>query len=292
MAFTVSDIQSFTRILASHPEWRAEVRRAVLTDDLLALPAIMRDLGQAQRELTTAQARTEKRLEELAAAEARTDARLAELAAAQARTEKHLEELAAAEARTDARLAELAAAQARTEACVAELAQAQKRSEALLATLNRRQDEMLGDILEARYARRAFSYFGRWLRRIRVALPGELASVMEQTLESRLSPDELHDLLQIDLLISGRPRAAEMGSDGEIWLAIEVSAVVDQGDVTRARQRAALLGKAGYRAIAAVAGQSLTEGAAALLQGTPTVQILDGRSQGWEEAFAALGHHN
>jgi chromosome segregation ATPase len=137
MAFTVSDIHSFTRILASRPEWRAEVRRAVLTDDLLALPAIVRDLGQAQRELTAAQARTEKRLEELVAA--------------QTRTEKRLEELAAAEARTDARLAELAAAQARTEACVAELAQAHKRSEALLATLSRRQDETLGDILEGRF---------------------------------------------------------------------------------------------------------------------------------------------
>ena len=48
MAFTVNDLQDLTRLLLERPEWRSEVRRIVLTDELLALP---RELAEAIRQL-------------------------------------------------------------------------------------------------------------------------------------------------------------------------------------------------------------------------------------------------
>jgi hypothetical protein len=69
---------------------------------------------------------------------------------------------------------------------------------------------------------------------------------------------------------------------------VEVSAVVDKEDVERADRRAALLRKAGLRAIPAVAGESMTQGATKLLQDLPVVMILDGRSEGWSQALAAI----
>jgi len=39
MPFTVEDFQDLIRLLAQHPEWQAELRLHVLSDELLELPA-------------------------------------------------------------------------------------------------------------------------------------------------------------------------------------------------------------------------------------------------------------
>jgi predicted nuclease with TOPRIM domain len=118
MPFTVRDFPSLIRALERAPEWKAELRRLLLTEEVLGLPELMRQLAARVEELAAAQARTAARVEELAAAQARTEARVEELAAAQARTEERVgrleeavERLAAAQARTEERVEELAAAQ-------------------------------------------------------------------------------------------------------------------------------------------------------------------------------------
>ncbi len=59
MSFTVDDFQDLLRLLDQHPDWRTELRRHVLTEELLSLPAIVRELAEAQR-------RTEQRVGDLA----------------------------------------------------------------------------------------------------------------------------------------------------------------------------------------------------------------------------------
>src|SRR5207249_1426717 len=44
MAFTVREFRDMVRLMEEHPEWRAEMRRLVLSDELLALPDEMRQL--------------------------------------------------------------------------------------------------------------------------------------------------------------------------------------------------------------------------------------------------------
>jgi hypothetical protein len=41
MAFTVQEFHDLVALLTQHPEWRAEIRRLVLTEELLALPPIV-----------------------------------------------------------------------------------------------------------------------------------------------------------------------------------------------------------------------------------------------------------
>ena len=72
MAFSVEDFQDLVRLLEERPEWRAELRRLVLTDELLGLPALVRELVDAQR-------RTEGALGELAAAQRETAGHVSEL---------------------------------------------------------------------------------------------------------------------------------------------------------------------------------------------------------------------
>jgi len=59
MAFTVAEFRDLVRILEEQPQWRAELRRVLLTDELLELPQVVgemaetqRAMGQQQRSLT------------------------------------------------------------------------------------------------------------------------------------------------------------------------------------------------------------------------------------------------
>ncbi len=246
MAFTINDLQDLTRLLATRPEWLSEVRRLVLTEELLSLPDIVRSLAQAQQ-------RTEQRLEELARAQQRTEQRLEELAQAQQRTEQRLEELA----------------------------QAQQRTEETVRRLVNQMAEVRGEMFEMKFRDKAHAYFGRWLRRIRVVPFIEL----EEQLENKLTDDEIAELSLTDILVRGRPR--RMPEADEVWLAVEVSAVVDKNDVYRAQQRAALLRRAGLRAVPVAVGARIIPEARSLAESLQVALMRNGVEEGWERSYQA-----
>lgn len=250
MAFSVQDFRDLLRLLDEHPEWKAELRRAVLADDMLELPRIVRELAEAQR-------RTEERLEALTARVDALTARVEELAEAQKRTEARLDSLAA-------RVEELAEAQKRTEARVEELAEAQRRTEATVRGLVNDVAELKGDSLERRFRENAPAYVGLRYRRARVLSKQELMDALADAEdEGRLNAREIarvhRAIRDADAVVRARD------AQGEVWLVVEVSQVVDQGEVRRARERAEALGALGVRTVPAVAGTRFTEGAESLL---------------------------
>ncbi|MFN3704540.1 MAG: hypothetical protein ACK4WM_00875 [Thermoflexales bacterium] len=253
MAFTINDLQDLTRLLATHPEWLSEVRRLVLTEELLALPDIVRSLAEAQR-------RTEQRLNELAEAQRRTEQRLNELAEAQRRTEQRLDRL---------------------ETIVAELVEAQRRTEETVRRLVNQMAEVRGELLENRFRTKAHAYFGRWLRRVRVVPFIEI----EEQLANSLSDAEVAELSLTDILVRGRPRIAPEAD--EVWLAVEVSSVVDAGDVYRAKRRATLLQSAGFRAVPVAAGIRVAPEARALAEELNVALLRNGMDEGWEKGYRA-----
>jgi len=233
---------------------------AQLTDRMDRVEAALERLAQAQ-------ARTEERVGRLEAAVER-------LAQAQARTEQRVEELAQAQARTEQRVEELAQAQARTEREIHALAAAQRESEKHLADLR-------GWRLEQDYRVKAYAYFGFLLRRVRVVPLQEI----EEELERHLSDREIVDLAPLDLLIKGRPR--RQPDVPEVWLAVEVSMVVDKHDVERAQRRAAALRRAGFLTIPTAAGKDVTEEAKDAARHDHVLLVQDGRHLFWEEALQA-----
>jgi hypothetical protein len=138
MPFTVEEFRDLVRILEEHPEWRAELRRLVLTDELLTLPELVRDLVEAQR-------RTEQRVTHL-------EDRIAALVEAQLRTEQHIAALTEAQWRTERRLATLTNDVADIKGVVLEL-RYQYRAHAYFAPLIRRtrvlSPEEIDTLLEA-----------------------------------------------------------------------------------------------------------------------------------------------
>lgn len=173
------------------------------------------------------------------------------------------------------------------EESVAALVEAQQRTEIQLAGLAASHQRLVdkfagveGHTLEQAYREKAVAYFGRLLQRPQVVSLNSLWDV----LEAQLTSDQLDEALLLDLVVRGRPRLGEDRED--VWLAVEVSVVVDMGDVTRARRRAELLRRAGYRAIPVVAGKSATLEAEAEAQDQSVVMLKDGRSSLWDEALA------
>ena len=71
MPFTVEEFRDLVRMLEERPEWRSELRRLVLTEELLALPAQLAEL----------RLHTEQRFQDLAVAQRRTEERIAAVSA-------------------------------------------------------------------------------------------------------------------------------------------------------------------------------------------------------------------
>jgi hypothetical protein len=266
MPFSVEDFHDLVRLLEARPEWRPELRRLVLSDELLALP----------EQLTQFRSETEQRFRELLEAQRRTDIRLGELAEAQGRTETRLAELADAQGRTETRLGDLAEAQQRTEARLAALADIVGSIALDVARLAVDPADMKGDILEMRYRRRAHSYFGRLIRRTHVLTAQELADLVDDAAErGRLTEAERDDVLLCDIVVRGRLIG---DTRSEVYLLVEVSWGVGPDDVRRAVRRAGILEKLGTPVRPVVAGKTLTAEAAEAAREHRVWQVLDGQA--------------
>jgi DNA-binding transcriptional MerR regulator len=245
--FTIDDVRDLLRLLDQHPEWRSELRRHVLTDELLELPALMRQLGERVDRLAQTQERT---AEQLSALTARVDA------------------LAEAQARTEARLGELAAAQARTEARLETLADR-------VQGLADRVGGLKGEALELRYARRAGAYFSPLARRLQVLDHARLADRLDDAVDTgQLTAGERTAVLQADVVLSGVRREDR----AEIYLIVEVSAGIGPHDVERAAQRAGLLAKLGQPVLPVVAGEWIAPEAEEQARLAGVWQVLDGHA--------------
>lgn len=260
----MDDFQDLVRLIEQRPEWRAELRRLVLTEELLELPALVRQLVEAQ-------ARTEERLDALAG-------QVQQLAEAQARTEQNLASLTARMDQLAARMDELAARMDELAARMDQLVEAQMRTQRELANLA---GDVRGFRLEWRYRERASAYFGPLLRGLRVHAP----SAVVDEYEDRLPRDGIPELLRADLVVQGQPR--RYPERGQIWLVVEVSATVDSHDLERALLRARMLREAGLKVLPVVAGEHATQTAVDGARAERAVLLQDGRVAGWDEAIEA-----
>jgi polyhydroxyalkanoate synthesis regulator phasin len=293
MPFSVEEFHDLVRLLEERPEWRSSLRRLVLTDELLALPAQVAEF----------RIHAEQRFQELAAAQARTETQVAALATevtglatVQARTETQVAALAtevtglaAAQARTETQVAALATevtglatVQARTETHVTTLTERVTTLTAQVGELTQAVRLLTDDVgnlkgknLEAEYRTKAFAYFGSVLRRARALTSDEFMTLVEDAVDSgALSAAEARDLALADVVVRGR--RPEDGS--EVYLVVEVSWGVGPHDVERAARRAALLAQAGVVTIPVVAGKQVTAEAIELARRQQVWQVVDGHS--------------
>jgi DNA repair exonuclease SbcCD ATPase subunit len=264
--------EQILELLRTDPSFREEVRRLVLTDELLALPskfdqlvAVVRELAEIQRQqgeqirsLMEAQKRTEEQVRVLAEAQRRTEEQLQRqaeqiqaLTEAQRRTEEQLQRqveqiraLTETQRRTEERL------QALTQQVSALVAAHARMEEAFQWLINWQRGEMErreGERYERHVIRRAPILFNG----------GEGGSPYEPMIQQRLTsmlPREQREQLFHDE--EGDPFLAELiwWKDGQVAV-VEISLQVDGYDVIRASRRAQTLRNDSIQAIGVVIGR-------------------------------------
>jgi len=258
MAMTISDVHDLVVLLEKNPEWQTELRRIVLTHDLLTLPEIVRELAQAQQ-------RTERRVEELAQAQQRTERRVEELAQAQQRTERLVGELAQAQQRTEQQVQSLTMQ-------MFTLVEAVERLERQHELLNDQVADLRGWRLEWQYRLRAPAYFGRLMKGTHVLSSEELATLLDKAVdEGKLTEEERLQILATDIVARGRWRQ----EDRDVYFVVEVSITINVDDVTRASDRARALSQL-HPSIPGVAGTLISFDAATAARDRGVWRVLDG----------------
>ncbi len=222
--------EQILELLRTDPEFREEVRRLILTEDLLALPSKVDQLVEAVRELAAVQRQQAEQIRALAEAQRRTEERVQALAEAQRKTEESLDEL-------------------RNQVSVLVIAQ-QRMEEALQWLINWQRGEMgrrEGERYEREVIRRAPVIFkgGYGGSPEEPSVQRQLTALLSREQMDRLFNDKEEDPFLADLIWWKDERVA----------VVEISLQVDGYDVVRARRRAETLREAGVEAFAMVIGR-------------------------------------
>lgn len=224
MAFTVEDFRDLVQILDQKPEWLEELRRLVLTRELLELPQVVRELAGDLRTLTQRVDQLTHRVDQLG---------------------QRMEEVVVA-------LTALTGD---------------------VRTLQVDVGGLKGMMLEMRYREHAPAYLGRIVRRCHALTDEELEALLAGAVEQgKLTEEEADRVMLADVVVRGRARQTQE----PIYLVVEVSYGVGEGDVLRAVDRAGLLSRLGTPALPVVAGQGVIPQAAALAQSRGVWQVIDG----------------
>lgn len=234
---TIKDFHDLIRILEEHPEWRAELRRLLLTEDLLELPNIVRESLSHQETLQQGMEGIREWLEEMAKAQLATQEALRRLTERTEKVEAQIERLGERMDRVDAQIERLAVE-------VRNLVEPIRRIEVWQKGETGRRE---GERYEREVVRRAFALFtggGGGSPEdpiVREKLSGWLAKAFE--MGKKISDEE--DPFLADLI----------WWKGEKVAVVEVSLKVDAWDVKGAKNRAGLLKSLGIDAIPMVIGK-------------------------------------
>jgi predicted RNase H-like nuclease (RuvC/YqgF family) len=243
MAFAVEEFRDLLALLREHPEWKAELRREILGEELLSLPELVRENTVAIRELRES---------------------IQELRASDEQLRQSDEELRASVQELRESVQELRESVQELRESVAELWRVLRE---FMEASNRRFDRLERDVamlkgvtLETWYMQRPHLVV-RGLRRARVVDLSELEDRIEAAGFSEADEDNLREA---DLIVAGREGRGDDAAD--VHVAVEVSNVIDSRDVALAMARADLIARLGLPARAAVAGHEIVPAARELAE--------------------------
>ena len=257
MAFTVTDFHDLMNLLEQQPDWRHQLRNVLLPDDLLATPTRIEEIRAILAETAQTQAITATRVDQLGERMVQLTVRVDQLG-------ERMDQLTERVDRLGDR--------------VDQLVSVMEAMERRIARIEGRLSVADGFLQEHKYRTHPGAYFGKIIRKARVVPIEDIYDVLEAT----LTDDEYDEVLPVDMIVKGRLRELP-GQD--VYLAVEVSVVVDKEDVRRADRRAELLRKAGLTAMPVVAGEDLTDGGERQAQAWKIPVLQNGRVLLWGDAL-------
>ncbi len=257
MSPTITTFADILNAMSQNPELREAMRRHILTDELLQLPAIVAQLVQSVQELNAAVAVINQRLDRLESGQAELKSDVAELKNGQAELRSDVAELKNGQAELRSDVAELKNGQAELRSDVAELKSNQAELKSNQTRMQGQLNNLTGSDYERKIARRA-----RRIARSQLNMPGAYpiysptmpdATALSELLENAAAlnhiTDQQADEAELtDLVIRS---AAEPGPAR--YALAEISLTIHHEDVNRARRRADILAAATGSPVAAAA---------------------------------------
>ena len=212
----INTLQDISRALRENPEWREEIRRALLSAELIALPETHAALTAEVREIAVG----------MNALTARVDALTTEARALTAKVDAFVE---ATNRRLDS------------------LEEGQRRLEKRMDGMQYRLDQLWGDRLEAKLPNRLSTPVRREfnVRRLRSVWAGNRVITGDRNPKfiddvdaaadaGKITENEESRLTDADLIM----RALRNSNGATVWFAVEASGVINTDDIERARQSA------------------------------------------------------
>jgi len=272
MAFrTVEDI---VRALREHPEWLEEVRRLILTEELLQLPVQFAQLSALVQQLAT---QVQRLVEQGERHEREIRALRKEFQEHRQEFLQHREEFLQHREEFLQHREEFLQLRAEVEQLRKEFYEHRQEFEAFrqetnlrLYRLERDVAELKGSDRERYYRERASAIFGRFLRRVRLVDFSELYEELDN--REPLSDEELLEISQLDAVVEGRRKRDAT----PVLLAIEASWSLYPDDVERAFTRARIIAKRGFTVYPVVAGKYADEGVIEAANQAGVLVVLDG----------------
>jgi len=233
----VETFQDIVRILRERPEWLEEMRRLILTDELLALPKrfdtfvreefspLKQDVATLKQDVDTLKRDVEVLKQDVAVLKQDVEILKQDVAVLKQDVEILKQDVAVLKQDVE--------------------------------TLKRDVAELKGAEFERRVRERAPAYLGRLIKRCRTLSFEDLADLLEDAVEKGLiSEEEKAEVLNLDAVAGGISKA-----DGRrCFLTLEVSVRVDVEDVERAARRASILSRAAkVPAVGVVVGREIAE---------------------------------
>ncbi|MEJ5363339.1 MAG: hypothetical protein WBK20_08675 [Spirochaetota bacterium] len=244
-------------ILKEHPDWLEELRKLVLTDELMQLPKkfdefVKRYENFIENEFKPLKATVEKQGNDIEVLKSDV---------------KVLKEDVAVLKEDVAVLKEDVAILKEDVAILKEDVAILKEDVAILkqdvGVLKSDVGDLKGDNFERKVRENAPSYFGKLILKCKLIDKIELANVCDDALEAGIiTDDERDDALLCDVVVTGVLRH---NKEKKVLLVAEVSVVVDKADVERAARRTRVIEKCfNIPGIPVVIGKECTEGAKAI----------------------------
>ena len=249
------------REIRENPEVREEVRRLILTDELLAMPALLARVDARQDQMAALLVQQGERLDRVDARQDRMEETQRQIAELLARQDARFDRMDARFDRVDARQDRMEETQGRMEETQGRMDARQDRMEetqsqivTLLARMDARQDRMendlggiKGSVVEARSQRRMMSLAPArlGLRNAEVVVgpvaPSEaLERFSDACRNAGASAEQLDRLVKTDLIIRARKGT---GDDArQVYLAVEVAYRLDDKDIGRVSESMTVLG--------------------------------------------------
>ena len=286
----IATFQDILDAMAQQPELKTELRRHLQDEDFHNLPQTvakladsLQDLIAIVRDISLRQEQTETDIVDLKAGQARLESGQARLEAGQAQHSADIADLKAVQAQHSADIADLKAGQARLEAGQVRLEIGQVRLEAgqaqhsaeiidlkaVQAELIAKQTSMQGQLnrlagtdyerkIARNLRRRAYRHFGindaELTHSVTLPNSNRIPDLLDAAYaQGVITDDEVEQAQVIDIVIGGVTDA-----NLPAYVAIEASVTVGYSDISRARERAAIISRAaGVPVIAGVVGTEI-----------------------------------